>query len=66
MKKQRIESSDPAIILRKAARIKIIYIRGRKSLPLITDNSKELITIIEAVSGDGFVLPSNLVYAGIV
>lgn len=56
---------EKAIILGKSARVKVLCVRGRRSPPKMTDGNKELISAIEVVSDDGFVLPSHMVFAGV-
>ena len=48
----------------KSARVKVIYVRGRKSPPLMKDGNLELITAIETIAGDGAFLPPMIIYKG--
>ena len=48
----------------KSARVKVIYVRGRKSPPLMTDGNRELITAIEPIAADGTFPPPMIIYIG--
>ena len=46
------------------SKAKVICVRGRKSPPLMHDGKREIITILETASADGWVLPPIVIYKG--
>lgn len=55
---------EKAIIQGKAARVKVICMRGRRSPPLMKDGDGELTTIVEGIGGNNQVLPPMIVFKG--
>lgn len=55
---------EKGFMLGQALKVKVICRKGRKN-PLYTqDGNREMVTVIEAISGDGRVLPPMYVYKG--
>ena len=48
----------------KSPRLKVIYIRGRRSPPLMKDGHRELITAIEIIAAETSMRSSMLIYKG--
>ena len=55
---------EQGLLMGKSPRVKVICIHGRRSLPLMKDGDRELVTAIETVAADGSMLPSMLIYKG--